>query len=246
VSSELQQLLAVQEDDERIAELHREADALSPRERELDRALEAESRAAERARQEADAEEERRKALSLRLAEHRRLHERNVAQLDQVKRMRDATAAQSQVEMARRILADEESELENLDRRLHAVRERIAAHDARREELLESQRPEREEIAARRAELKERIGEARAERDERAKGVSGKLLHSYDRIRGRVRGRAIFPLRGLSCGACDTAIPLQRRNIMTAGAIDLCETCGMLLYAAPREKSDASEESARV
>ena len=44
--------------------------------------------------------------------------------------------------------------------------------------------------------------------------------------------QALFALRGPSCGHCDTAIPLQRRNIMAGtGQIEVCEACGVLLYA---------------
>ena len=50
--------------------------------------------------------------------------------------------------------------------------------------------------------------------------------------RGRKGERAIFALRGPSCGHCDTAIPLQRRNQMIGtGLIEVCEACGVLLYA---------------
>lgn len=240
MTAELQALLTVQDDDERIGALRRELEALIPREQQLEREVAAEVQAAERAKAELAAEDARRAALAQRVAEHRRMHERNVAQLDQVKRLRDATAAQAQVEMARRILADEEAELGNLDRRMAGLRERIAAHEVRRVEVLEAQRPAREEIARARGALQERIEELQRTRDEKARGIPRDLLHKYERIRKRARGRAVYALRGLSCGACDTAIPLQRRNAMIAGAIDVCEACGVLLYAAPA----APEQSA--
>ena len=191
MNSELEVLLAVQTDDERIRELDRELEKLAPRLRELDRELEAEASAAARAEEEAGGELERRKALASRVAEHRRMHERNVAQLDQVKRMRDATAAQSQVDMARRILADEETELENLDRRLRAIQERVAEHQARHASLVESQKPLRDELQAERQAMETRAREARAERDKRASAVSRSLLHKYERIAGRAIARAV-------------------------------------------------------
>ena len=47
------------------------------------------------------------------------------------------------------------------------------------------------------------------------------------------RAQALYPLRGESCGNCDTAIPMQRRNHMAVnGPIDVCEACGVLLYRA--------------
>jgi predicted nucleic acid-binding Zn-ribbon protein len=57
------------------------------------------------------------------------------------------------------------------------------------------------------------------------------MLGKYDRIRGK-RQRALYALRGGSCGNCDTAVPLQRRNMMAgSGQIEVCEACGVLLYA---------------
>lgn len=240
MTSELQALLAVQDDDGRIRGMRRELDGLAPRERELDRELERHRAAVARERRELEEEEGKRSALAARVAEHRRLHERNVQQLDQVRRLRDATAAQQQVETARRVLAEEEAELTNLDRRIAALREAIAARETQLAELEESQRPRREELAAERAAIQERIADAERERGDRARGVPRDLLSRYDRISGRARGNAVFALRGLSCGACDTAIPLQRRNAMLAGAIDLCEACGMLLYAAPEPAASES------
>jgi predicted nucleic acid-binding Zn-ribbon protein len=73
---------------------------------------------------------------------------------------------------------------------------------------------------------------ARQERNKKTVGVPRQLLGKYDRIRTR-RQKALYALRGDSCGNCDTAIPMQRRNLMTVnGAIDVCEACGVLLYRA--------------
>ena len=36
-----------------------------------------------------------------------------------------------------------------------------------------------------------------------------------------------------ACGNCDTSLPVQRRHEMArTGAIEMCEACGVLLYAA--------------
>ena len=51
----------------------------------------------------------------------------------------------------------------------------------------------------------------------------------------KTRGRAdqaIFVLADGSCACCDTAVPVQRRILMVnSGSIEVCETCGVLLYA---------------
>ena len=76
------------------------------------------------------------------------------------------------------------------------------------------------------------VAAARAKRAQTASHVPKAILAKYDRIRGRRGEQAIFALRGPSCGHCDTAIPLQRRNQMIGtGQIEVCEACGVLLYA---------------
>jgi predicted nucleic acid-binding Zn-ribbon protein len=43
----------------------------------------------------------------------------------------------------------------------------------------------------------------------------------------------VVALNSLSCGACDTAIPMQRRHVMLSGnTVELCEVCGVLMYHA--------------
>ena len=67
----------------------------------------------------------------------------------------------------------------------------------------------------------------------KARHVTGSLRAKYDRIRSRRHAQAIFALVDGACGSCDTAVPVQRRTVMSsAGAIDVCEGCGVLLYAA--------------
>ncbi len=233
MTSELQTLLALQDEDAHLRALHAELDGLTPRERELDRELERERQAAARVQTDLDGEDKRHRDLAARLDEHRRLHERNVAQLDQVKKVRDATAAQSQLEMARRMLADEESEMQTIDRRRSALRDAIGTYEERIAEATEAQKPARAAIAEARSTIQERIREAQAKRDARSRDVEVGLLSRYDRITRRARGHAVFAVRGLSCGNCDTAIPLQRRNGMLGGKIEVCEGCGVLLYLLP-------------
>ena len=83
-----------------------------------------------------------------------------------------------------------------------------------------------------RNEIEAALSAAKQEREGKTGGLSRALLGKYDRIRTR-RTRALYPLRGESCGNCDTAIPMQRRNQMAVnGPIDVCEACGVLLYRA--------------
>jgi predicted nucleic acid-binding Zn-ribbon protein len=90
----------------------------------------------------------------------------------------------------------------------------------------------RASIDADRAGIEEELTTARAKRGELARAVPRAMLVQYDRVRARRRAETLFALRGNSCGACDTAIPTQRRAQMAAsGSVEMCEGCGALLYA---------------
>ena len=229
---DLEALLALQADDDVIDALDGKLKALGPRLAELERRRKAVAEHLASAEAAAEADERKHRDLEGRLTDHKQRQERNLAHLDSVKRMREATAAMAQVEQARKILIEEESELQGLTRRIADSHKSIAAHrDALAAEDLE-QTAEREALAAERAAVEGQLAEARAKRAQTASHVPRAILTKYDRIRGRRGEQAIFALRGPSCGHCDTAIPLQRRNQMIGtGQIEVCEACGVLLYA---------------
>jgi len=234
LSPEIESLLALQADDRVLDALAAKIAGLEPRARELDRARAAAEEAITRARGAVEAEEKRQAVMQARIAEHKQLHTRNVQQLEAVRKLRDATAATAQVEQARQMLAAEESELETIGRRLGELRHAVEDKERALAALDEEQRAAREALAADHASVEGELATARARRDGTAIGVSRALLGRYDRIRQRRKGTGdvVYPLRGPSCGNCDTAIPLQRRTIMQrTGAIEPCEACGVLLYA---------------
>jgi uncharacterized protein len=232
VHQDLEALLALQADDDVIDGLDGKLRALGPRMADLERRRKtlADHLAAAEATTAAD--ERKHRELEGRLSDHKQRQERNLQHLDSVKRMREATAAMAQVEQARKILIEEESELHSLARRIADGHKGIAAHRDALAAQDEAQAAERSVIAQERADLERAIAEARAKRTQTATHVPRGILAKYDRIRGRKGEQAIFPLRGPSCGHCDTAIPLQRRNQMVGtGQIEVCEACGVLLYA---------------
>ena len=232
MQQDLEALLALQADDDVIDELEAKLKALGPRVAELERRRKAVADHLAVAEASAEADERKHRELEGRLSDHKQRQERNLAHLDSVKRMREATAAMAQVEQARKILIEEESELQALTRRIADGHKAITAHRDALAAQDEQQGAEREAIAAERATLEGVLAEARAKRNQTSARVSRSLLAKYDRIRGRRGEQALFPLRGPSCGHCDTAIPLQRRNLMLGtGQIEVCEACGVLLYA---------------
>lgn len=232
MTPEIQQLLELQAVDDRVDALQRELDALAPRRKALD-----DARASAQSEL-ADTEtgivndDKRRRELEERLSDHRSKQERNLAALDHVKRIREATAAMAQVEAGRRLLIEEEQELETLVRRVATGRDYAVKQRRAIEALEHAQADERTSLDEEAARITGDLEKARSERARQAGAISRNVLSRYDRIRARRRGHAVFVLTSGACGCCDTAIPIHRRSAMaTSGVIDVCETCGVLLYA---------------
>jgi predicted nucleic acid-binding Zn-ribbon protein len=232
VHPEIQTLLVLQDEDVAIHGIEAEMLKLQPRLTDLDRQRQVAADALARARALVESEEKRQHDMQTRLAELKHSHERNLSNLDAVKKAKEAAAAMSQLEVTRKQLGDLESELQAVARRLTDARAAVHVQERALVELEASQGATREAIGRERSALEAQLTGARTKRETTAQRVSRGLLSKYDRIRGRKRVQAVFPLRGPSCGNCDTAIPMQRRNIMAGtGQIEVCEACGVLLYA---------------
>jgi predicted nucleic acid-binding Zn-ribbon protein len=232
VHPDVESLLMLQSEDQAIREMEARLAALEPRLREMEQTRAAADDTLTRSRAAVEAEEKSQRELQTRIAQHKQLHERNIAQLDSVRRMKEATAAMSQVEQARRILAEEESALQSIGRRLTELRASADSQERGLATLDEQHTTERATIERARSEVDAELAARRASRAGTAARVERMLLQKYDRIRSVRRDGAIFALRGPSCGHCDTSVPLQRRNLMAArGTIEVCETCGVLMYA---------------
>ena len=225
-------LLAVQEDDVNIRRLENQLAQLGPQVDALSKERDAARAQLDQATQTAESEERRRHEVAGRVAQHRALQEKNQAALNTVTSMREATAATAQLEQAKRMIDEDERELSAIGQRL--VTARKLADDRSRvvSDLEVAQAEKHASLSADQAAIEGQIAEARTARNAKATAVPRALLSTYDRIRLRKPGPAVFPLRGPSCGNCDTMIPLQRRSSMTgSGATVICEGCGVMLYA---------------
>jgi predicted nucleic acid-binding Zn-ribbon protein len=233
LSTDLESLLALQADDVVIHGLEQQLAALEPRIKELDTRKQRTLDAIGRTSTAVAAEEKKQAWLRDKLSEHKQLIERNQSQMDSVKTMKQATAAVAQMEQARKIVAGEESDLLAINRKLEELRAVLASQNNELAGVESEQEAARAEVATQRVAIDEELKVARAKRNEAAELVPPGLRSKYDRIRGNKRVEAVFAMSGMSCGNCDTAIPMQRRHVMNnTGAIDLCEACGVLMYFA--------------
>lgn len=238
---QLDALLAVQADDAAIREIEARRAALTPT---LQRLHVAERRAAEElARTEAALQRDSVKLREVegRVTDARLRQQRSEALLAGAEKIRDATAAASQLEQARRTLVTEEAEQQALARRVSDLRTAVAAHRDALQSATTAHAAAQQEIAADLAAIDAELEVARRKRQVAADGVPRALLQKYEKVSARRRTDVVIALRDFSCGACDTAIPLQRRPFFSSGTlIEPCEGCGVLLYQAPPVASDAS------
>jgi predicted nucleic acid-binding Zn-ribbon protein len=232
LSTDLDALLALQADDVVIHGLDERLAALEPRIRELDQRKQRTLDAIGRTNTAVAAEEKKQAWLRDKLAEHKQLIDRNQSQMDAVKTMKQATAAVAQMEQARKIVAGEESDLLVINRRLEELRGVLSGQNNELAGIESEQESARAEVAGERVAIDAELAAAKAKRSKAALLVPAELRSKYDRIRGgKKRTEAVFAMSGMSCGNCDTAIPMQRRHVMNnTGAIDLCEACGVLMY----------------
>ncbi len=228
---DLVSLLALQERDLAVAAVQKELDALKPEEAVLDTELEVQTRALEEAERAVTAAETRRTELEARIAGYKQSQERRRQQLEYVRGAKEASTLMAEIDMARGVLVKEEADfLRSSDWVIEAekkLKDQTKAHAA----VVAQQAEARAGLAERRAGIESRLAEAVAARAATAKEVRAPLRARYDRIR---RGRTpvvLFPLRQDACGHCNTAVPLQRRQLIYQGqTLESCEGCGVLLY----------------
>lgn len=231
MNPELEAILLLQDDDEAVRTVEGELASVMPLIAALDKARQRANDERTRAETALTRETERFRMLEGRVTEHRQRHDKNLNTLNQAHKLREATAAMAQVESAKRVVAEDESELLALSRRLADLRTAAALAQDTLDTLELEQTEARAAIEKERAGLGKRIADAKAKRAASASKVSASLLLRYDRMNTRRKGQAVFALRSYSCGNCDTAVSMQRRPALATGnVIETCEGCGVLLY----------------
>src|SRR5881392_4068432 len=161
MQQEVEALLALQQDDLKIREIENQLRALDPQLADFDRKREQAAAALARAQAAVEVEEKKQRELQGRLAQHKLMQERNLHQLDDVKRMREATAATAQVESTKRLMAEDESELAILGRRIAEMHATVANSKQALAAVEQEQEETRPEIESKRAALQSQLDDAR-------------------------------------------------------------------------------------
>jgi predicted nucleic acid-binding Zn-ribbon protein len=229
---DVQSLLAVQVDDLQIYELEERLASLAPRLAALEKERGRVAGAIERSRKAVEIEESRHRDAHLKIDSHRQLVERSQRAYESVTTQKEAAAAMAQLEQTKRMVDDSERDAAMIQGRINEMRHQLADLEGQLTEVEGRQAESRSVLDAERQTIEGEIAVANEKRAAAARSVPPRMLTTYDKVRVRRRSETVFPLRGPSCSACDTAIPTQRRAAMAAsGSLEMCEGCGVLLYA---------------
>jgi len=197
----------------------------------LDQAVEqAEQGVADAERAVADASQ-RRAELEAKIELYRVQQERRRQAIEMTHPGKRAATLMAELDLARSVLAQEESEWVRLADRVTSLEAKVTEAEAALEALRQEQAPERESLAARESDIQAERSAALKVRAEAAAEVDKRLLTRYDRLRQARSPQVVVPMTGAACGSCFTAVPLHRRSLIKSGAVvEGCEVCGVILY----------------
>jgi uncharacterized protein len=217
--------------DQRLAALKQEAEQLDQTRQQVQTNLEAARRAL------ADGKH-RRDELETRIESYRALQERRRQKLDQVRTAKEASALTTELDLARSILDQEETEWVRSADAVEKLEYKVRAEELSLKTIDEAQAAERAALAERRSALELERDTALRHREATAGLIDKPLRTRYDRLRRSRTSDVVVPLVGGACGGCHTAVPLNRRSQIKAGAVlDGCEACGAILYPPEPEGS---------
>lgn len=230
---DLEKLLDLQAKDLALLTTDREIQALDASIAALDAALERARSDVEAARKKHGEGVKRREELEVVIDTQRSQQEKRRARIEQVRTAREVQALMTEVDLARSMLANKESDWVKAAEVNQQQEAAVAEAEQRLASLEGDQTGERAGLAEARQALEKARAEASDVRSASASAVEKSLLVRYDRLWSSRTSTVVVALRGDACGACFTAIPRNRRSQIRAGThIEACEGCGVILYPA--------------
>jgi predicted nucleic acid-binding Zn-ribbon protein len=184
----------------------------------------------------------RRDELETRIESYRTLQDRRRQRLEQERNPKVASALMTELDLARSVMAQEENDWVRSADAVVQLESKVHAEELSLKSIEDEQAPARAALAERRSTLEKEREAALRDRDSTAALISKPLRTRYDRLRRSRTNDVVVPLVGGACGGCHTAVPLNRRSQIKAGAVlEGCEACGAILYPA---ESEGSRDSA--
>jgi len=232
VHPDLEALLALQEQDRLVMSAQQALDALAPEFRRLDEQLAVAERGLDAARRGIDDALRRRNELEGKITSFKTMQEQRRQRLEWVRGAKEAATLMAELDLARSVLAKEEAEFMRTGDSVHEAERKAGEAEKAVAAVREQQAAEREVLQGKREAILAEQEQMLTAREAATKSVEPSLLARYERIRKGKAPLALYALHGDACGRCYTAVPTQRRVLIQRGAsIEVCEACGVLLYA---------------
>jgi len=233
MTPELEKLLDLQAKDLVLLDVDQRLDGVLGEEQALDEAVtRAVAAIATAERGVADAIK-RRVEVEGKVETYRKLQEGRRKRIEVSRPGKETAQLVAEFDLSRQVLASAESDWFKAEESVKGQEARVAEAKAHVEALREEQQGARSDIAGRRAALDQERAAALDARNASAEQVDKPLRARYERLRNARTTVAVVALAGDACGACHTAVPMNRRSQMrVSGIVDGCEVCGVLLYYA--------------
>jgi predicted nucleic acid-binding Zn-ribbon protein len=238
--ADLVKLLDLQAKDGMVAEVERRLEALTGEFAALDQVLEQVRAGLETARRNAADASRRRDELEAKIESYRLLQDRRRLRLEHVRNPKEASTLMAELDLARSVVAKEENDWVRSAETVTQLERKASEEERNVAQVEEGQKPERDRLDQRLAEIEADLAAAREAREASAARLDRQLRTRYERLRRSRATEVVVPLVANGCGACHTAVPLNRRSQIRSGAvIEGCEACGAILYP-PEEARSAS------
>ena len=230
---ELVKLIDLQSKDAAVAAAEQRLTNLSHETSGLDQALQRARDTLDTARRAAAEAQRRRDELETKIESYRILQDRRRQRLEGVRNPKDASTLMTELDLAQSVMSKEENEWIRSADMVMQLEVKVKDEERNLAAVETAQAPERAEVGQRRAGLEAERDAAVQVREASAAGMDKSLRLRYDRLRRTRSNDVVVPLVGGACGACHTAVPMNRRSQIKAGTIiDACEACGAILYPA--------------
>lgn len=244
MSTPLDGLLALQAIDVRIVELENRQAEIPKRRKEVSRDIIALQD--ERSALAAGVERGRldRRALETDLEAQQGRRARYETQLNEVKTNVAYSALLTEIQTAKRMIAELEGQILELMASREEGERRIVEIDAELEGKRVAAAGALEALEREAVEIERALRADRVRRETVLSTVDVRLLRLYDRLRRARRFPALVALRGQACGACHNRMPPQVvQEIRHSGSLHVCEACGVLVYAESETPAEARSEA---
>ncbi len=229
--ADLVKLLELQAKDAVLSDAEQRLAALEQNAAALDQTLQRARESLEAAQKALTEGRRRRDEMEAKIESYRLLQDRRKQRLEQVKNAKEASAVMAELDLARSVMAKEESDWVRTADGVVQLEIRVQSEETNLQTMESSQAEERALLGQRREALEVERAAALREREASAATIDRPLRTRYDRLRRSRSNEVVVPLVGGACGGCHTAVPLNRRSQIKAGSvIDGCEACGAILY----------------